>query len=292
VRPIECTVVVSNINPLIATMRTLSLFITLAFSLMPSALPALDVTFTQTFAPNSKVTAVVKHTGKVLIENDITSSSSTETVAGQKTVDLGTPKAAGFFKIRFIVADKSVEVLLPVFGGVEIPAKPTSVPTPETNLLIRLYASLNSERAARAWSNWNLKQLMAERAVAISGTGAFGLACAYGAPPACLVAQDIAKDLVIDFTAAYLEEVVRVLKADRVFTASEANAISLAIKSGKVLLGAIGAQKLKEKVISVVEGTLVEVFESSVSNPNAKVTFGVFKDQAKKTYIIFKKFAP
>ncbi len=96
------------------------------------------------------------------------------------------------------------------------------------------------------------------------------------------------KDAGLDFATELFVQVAKVQKADSHLTADEFSKVEAAIRGGKVLLGLVGTTGLAT-VITAVESTASEVFDATVEDGGTKVAVSVLRDQAKKTYLIYKK---
>lgn len=253
---------------------------------------ALTVSLNQTsYRKGDKVSATLTSAGSVGIENDITQQSSVAAGAGSRTISLGTIPAVGFYRVAFIEGPVRQDVIF--FVDQDSVSPPPAVQKPDPSVLSALekyYDNLTKARLVKAWDQWQGKEFLAKKSVMIATGVSFGIACAHGVAPACVISGNASKEVVLDLSAELFLEVAKVQKAEDVLTDAEFTKVKLAISGGKVFLGAVSGKTI-EMVKATVEGAASELLDAAVedSATNTKVGVSVFKDQAKKTYLIIKK---
>lgn len=265
---------------------------TLAFILSAGCAHALTVSLNQTsYRTGDMVSATVTSSGSVGVENDITQQSTISKGTGARTISLGTIPAVGFYRVAFIEGPVRQDVMLFVaHNAASPPPAVQKLESAASSALEKYYSGFTKERVVKAWDQWDGKKFLAKKSVMIAVGVSFGIACANGAAPACVISGNASKDVIMDLSAELFDEVAKVQKSEGLLSASEYSTVKLVITGGKIFLGSVSGKSI-EMVKGATEGVVSELLDASVKDQgtNAEVGVSVFKDQAKKTYLIIKK---
>lgn len=236
-----------------------------------------------------RVTAKIRCTGEVTIENDIMATSTTESVSGEREVELGSIKEPGLFAIRVFGADAKVAtaaiLVMPNDPAGDFCVVASSGDAPksliESKLIEKLLSGTSPERlqkaAKRVFPTW-----LQQNIVSINTTSAVCVICIVpGGQAACPACASSATGNALDLGFALLEDCVTQMQEAKELTVEQAKNLKLAFKAR----GLAKILQSDHRIKKALEGIALAI-NIIVEEPNAKLVLKGTVQEGKKACLL------